>query len=242
MNKKPSFIITIDTIGDNLWSRPKEITTLNVHFLPRFQSLCESYGFKPTYLTAYEIAISPTFQEFGKDIITRKTGEIGMHLLAWNTPLIIPLNKNDFFIHPYLIEYPESVMRRKIQFLTNLLEKIFGVKMRSQRAGRFGFNETYAKMFIENGYYIDCSVTPHVSWKETIGDPNQEGGPDYTNFPNNYYFLDLEDISRPGISFLLEVPVTIFAKYKFITAPLRRLFKKIPIGKTAFDHRHWGKE
>ena len=82
MSQKPCFIITIDTEGDNLWLRPKEITTRNVHFLPRFQSLCESYGFKPTYLIAYEMAISPTFQEFGKDIIKRKTGEIEMHSLS----------------------------------------------------------------------------------------------------------------------------------------------------------------
>jgi len=240
MSQKPCFIITIDTEGDNLWLKPKKITTRNANFLPRFQSLCESYGFKPTYLTTYEMAISPIFQKFGKDIITRKTGEIGIHLHAWNTPPIIPLTKNDFFFHPYLIEYPESVMRKKIQFLTNLLEKIFGVKMRSHRAGRFGFNETYANMLVEYGYCIDCSITPHVSWKETIGDPAQEGGPDYTNFPNNYYFLDLEDISRPGISSLLEVPVTILVKYKIFTDPLRRLFKKIPIGKSLFDHRTLG--
>src|SRR5512144_2975448 len=47
----PSFLITIDTEGDNLWSRPREITTGNARYLPRFQALCEKYGLKPTYLT-----------------------------------------------------------------------------------------------------------------------------------------------------------------------------------------------
>ncbi|MFX0196917.1 MAG: deacetylase [Candidatus Hodarchaeota archaeon] len=240
MSQKPSFIISIDTEGDDLWSRHKKITTKNINFIPRFQSLCESYGFKPTYLTTYEMAISPSFQEFGKDILTRNTGEIGMHLHAWNTPPIIPLTKNDFVFLPYLTEYSESVMRKKIQFQTNLLEKIFGVKMRSHRAGRYYLNEIYAKILVENGYCVDCTVTPHVSWKNTIGDPNQEGGPDYTNFPNDYYFLDLEDISRPGSSSLLEVPVTIFARYKFITAPLWRLSKIIPVGKSWYDYRTLG--
>ena len=240
MSQKPSFIITIDTEGDNLWSRPKKLTTHNVNFLPRFQSLCELYGFKPTYLTDYDMAISPIFQNFGKDILKRNAGEIGMHLHAWNTPPIIPLTKNDSFFLTYLTEYPESVMRKKIQFLTNLLEKIFGVKMRSHRAGRYGFNEIYAKILVENGYCIDCSVTPNVSWKKTIGDPNQGGGPDYSNFPNNHYFLDLDDISRPGKSSLLEVPVTIFARYQLFFNPLKKILSKIPVGKKWWDHRTFG--
>jgi hypothetical protein len=33
------FIITIDTEGDDLWGRPREITTHNAKHLPRFQSL-----------------------------------------------------------------------------------------------------------------------------------------------------------------------------------------------------------
>lgn len=50
----PAFIITIDTEGDNLWQNHKYIATENVHFLPRFQTLCEKYLFKSVYLTNYE--------------------------------------------------------------------------------------------------------------------------------------------------------------------------------------------
>ena len=32
---------TIDTEGDNLWSRPRTITTCNSRYLPRFQALCK---------------------------------------------------------------------------------------------------------------------------------------------------------------------------------------------------------
>ncbi len=39
MNTTPRFLITIDTEGDNLWSLPREITTSNAKFLPRFQNL-----------------------------------------------------------------------------------------------------------------------------------------------------------------------------------------------------------
>ena len=51
------FIITVDTEGDNLWGYKEgdTITTNNALYIPRFQELCENYGFKPVYLTNYEM-------------------------------------------------------------------------------------------------------------------------------------------------------------------------------------------
>lgn len=209
MLRKPSFLITIDTEGDNLWSRSRTVTTNNASYLPRFQELCEKYRFKPTYLTNYEMANSTTFQKFGKDIIRRGVGEIGMHLHAWDMPPSYELTKDDSRTHPYLIEYPEKIMRQKVSLMTDLLENTFGVKMLSHRAGRWSFDERYANQLIEHGYKVDCSVTPHVSWKSHLGDPEKDGGTDYTNFPETAYFIDPLDISRPGHSTLLEIPVSI---------------------------------
>jgi len=201
MNKQ-AFLITIDTEGDNLWQQPRDITTKNAAFLPRFQSLCEYYGFKPTYLTNYEMAKSDQFVEFGKDVQRRGTGEIGMHLHAWNSPPLIPLTNDDFKYQPFLIDYPESIMRDKIAFMTDLLEEKFETKMISHRAGRWSFNDIYAELLIEQGYCVDCSVTPHVSWKTTLGDPNGRGGTDFSYYPESAYFFDLEKK-------LLELPMTI---------------------------------
>ena len=206
---KPAFLITIDTEGDNLWSRPQETTTVNARYLPRFQSLCERYGFKPTYLTNCEMAKCLDFQTFGRDILRRKTGEIGMHLHAWCSPPHFPLTDNDFYHHPYLIEYPEKVMHDKIRFMTVLLQDTFGVEIVSHRAGRWAFNEVYARLLVDAGYRVDCSVTPHVSWKQMMGDPAQDGGTDYRGFPEEAYFVDLSRISNRGHSPLLELPMTI---------------------------------
>ena len=209
MRRKPSFLITIDTEGDNLWSRPRTATTKNASYLPRFQELCEKYGLKPTYLTNYEMANSTVFQQLGKDIVKRGVGEIGMHLHAWDMPPSYKLTEDDSRFHPYLIEYPEKVMLEKISIMTDLLENIFGVKMLSHRAGRWSFDERYAQILIELGYKVDCSVTPHVSWKSHLGAPDKDGGTDYTDFPETAYFIDPLDISRPGHSALLEIPVSI---------------------------------
>ncbi len=187
MKTKPVFLITVDTEGDNLWARPREITTRNAAFLPRFQELCERHGLRPTYLVTYEMARAPAFRELGLDVLRRGTAEIGMHLHAWNTPPLIPLTADDFSYQPYLIEYPEPVMAEKVRILTDLLEDTFGVKMRSHRAGRWGFNETYARILVREGYLVDCSVTPHISWRRHLGAPNGRGGPDYRGFPEEAY-------------------------------------------------------
>ncbi|MFS2225272.1 polysaccharide deacetylase family protein [Pantoea sp. B65] len=210
---RPAFLITIDTEGDNLWQNHDKIDTRNAAFLPRFQSLCEKYGFKPTWLTNYEMAIDPAYIEFAKDVIARNQGEVGMHLHAWNSPPLYDLTGDDWRHKPYLIEYPEDVIRDKVVFMTELLEQTFQTKMLSHRAGRWAFNEYYASLLIELGYQVDCSVTPRVDWRQSPGDPNGQGGTDYRDFPRHAYFIDQQNIARPGSSPLLEVPMSIQYKY-----------------------------
>jgi len=224
---KHAFLITIDTEGDNLWRNHCHITTENTRFLPRFQALCERYGFKPTWLTNYEMACDPAYIEFGKDVIARKKGEIGMHLHAWNSPPESPLTDNDWFHQPYLIEYPDSVLRKKVIFMTELLEEKFQVKMRSHRAGRWAFDERYALILAELDYHVDCSVTPHINWQFNPGSPQGNGGTNYTQFPNKPYFIDLQDISRIGHSSLLEIPMSIHYKYPPLINKLKQATYRI---------------
>jgi len=203
------FIITIDTEGDDLWSKPRQITTRNAGYLPRFQSLCERYGFKPVYLTNYEMAMCDAFVEFGRDVAERNAGEIGMHLHAWNSPPLVPLTRDDFRHQPYLTEYPDQVMRDKVRFITHLLQDRFERTVSSHRAGRLGFDGRYAAILLAEGYRVDCSVTPGLDWRPNLGDPAGGGGVDYRSFPDRPYFLAPSDIAAPAASGLLEVPVTI---------------------------------
>lgn len=206
---RPAFLITIDTEGDNLWANPRDITTENARFLPRFQTLCERYAFKPTWLTNWEMVECPVYREFAVDVLARDAGEIGMHLHAWNSPPLIPLTEDDFACNPFLTQYPEPIMREKIRVITDRLQSEFGVPMLSHRAGRWGFNETYARLLIEFGYRVDCSVTPHVCWKQGY----MPGEIDFRGFPEHAYRLDPDDISRElPESSLLELPVTILRR------------------------------
>jgi hypothetical protein len=215
-----ALIITIDAEGDDLWARPREITTRNAEYLPRFQSLCERFHFKPVFLTNYEMAMSDAFVEFGRDVLARGAGEIGMHLHAWNSPPLHPLTDDDFRYQPYLIEYPEQVMKEKIKTLTRLLEDRFDQQMISHRAGRWALDGRYAAMLLDEGYRVDCSVTPGVDWRGSPGDPNGNGGSDYKDFPDRPYFLDPSNISVAASGGLLEVPVTIRPSGLYRWAPL----------------------
>jgi hypothetical protein len=213
------FIITIDTEGDNLWARPREITTRNAEYLPRFQSLCERFGFKPVYLTNYEMAMSDVFVEFARDVLARGAAEVGMHLHAWNSPPLVPLTGDDFHFQPYLIEYPDQVMKEKIKIVTRLLEDRIDQKMISHRSGRLAFDGRYAAMLLDEGYRVDCSVSPGIDWRGTPGSPGGNGGSDYTAFPVRPYFFSPSDISAPTTAGLLEVPMTIHSSRLYQRAP-----------------------
>ena len=240
---RPSFLITIDTEGDNEWARLLKVTTRNARFLPRFQTLCEQYGLRPTYLVNYDMARCPDFREFGRHVIHKGSAEIGLHLHAWSSPPLEPLTHDDLKHHPYLIEYPDAVMGEKVDRLTGLLEDTFGVKMLSHRAGRWAFDARYARMLAARGYLVDCSVTPYHSWRHHKGAPDGPGGSDYGGFPDVAYFLDLDDIARSGNSTLLEVPMTIIPARRPLATLGRRVLSNGPRLARALGSRlfpaHW---
>lgn len=235
---KPAFIITIDTEGDNLWQNHDRITTENSRFLPRFQQLCEKYAFKPTWLTNYEMAVDPAYVEFARDVIARNSGEIGMHLHAWNSPPLHDLTGDDWRHKPYLIEYPAEIIKEKVSFMTQLLEETLQVKMRSHRAGRWAFNAYYAQLLIEQGYQVDCSVTPRVNWAFSPGDPQGQGGTNYQHFSDRAYFIDENDISKSGESPLLEVPMSIRYKHSPLMNAVKQGYDRLR-GKQRSPSVHW---
>lgn len=194
---KKYFIITIDTEADNQWDDSHECSTENVKFLPRFQELAEKYGFKPTWLTTYEMASDDDFVKYFKKKQDKKMCEIGMHLHAWNTPPEYKLDSKTKE-RSYLIEYPIEIMEKKIKNIDNLLTQKFGVKPVSHRAGRWAMNEDYFKLLEKYKYKVDCSVTPHINWHHSLGETGISGS-DYSNYDEKPYFINN----------ILEVPMTI---------------------------------
>lgn len=194
------FIITIDTEGDNLWQwkNGDTIRTNNTKYLPRFQNLCDKYGFKPTWLTNYEMMLDDDYVHFIKEVVNDGRGEIGMHLHAWSTPpeYRLKVERNNT---SYLIEYPENIMEEKIRSMTNIIKEKTGVTPISHRAGRWAMNETYFQLLKKYGYHYDCSVTPHINWNGSQGQTADSQGVDYSEYSE----------SPSKIKEILEIPVTI---------------------------------
>lgn len=192
------FIITVDTEGDNLWSYKQgdTIGTDCIKYIPRFQAQCEKYGFKPVYLTNYEMLCSDEYIEFAKSTHAKGLCEIGLHLHAWNNP---PYHKlpDIYGGNPYLIEYPEEVMRQKFDVLYNLFCNRLGFMPTSHRAGRWAMNDLYFNILKDYNIKVDCSVTPLLNWSRIMGATT--GGSNYQTAPKNIYDVD-------GV---LEVPLTI---------------------------------
>ncbi len=178
-----NFIITIDTEGDNLWKWKYGdcITTENVKYLQKFQDLCENYGFKPVWLSNWEMINDSSFVKFIDRNLDKKTCELGMHLHAWNTPPDYELTRNNKSGAPYLIEYPKEIMEKKIGAITEKMKQQFGFVPVSHRAGRWAMNEDYFDLLYKYGYRIDCSITPGKTWVSALGQTPGFVGPDYGN-------------------------------------------------------------
>jgi len=179
------FFITIDTEGDNLWSNPSFIETNNLKKLPKFQTLCEKFKFKPIYLTNWECANDDFFVNYFKEVQDENKCEIGMHLHAWNNPpLINPLKTKNS--QPFLIEYDLEVIKAKILTITNILEDKFNKNLVSHRAGRWAINSNYLNYLTDLNYKIDCSYTPYINWSNLSLD-YKNAEIDYSHFRNITY-------------------------------------------------------
>ncbi len=194
-----NFIVTVDTEGDNLWDwKPgKEITTENTLYIPRFQELCEKYGFMPVYLTNYEMAKDDRFVAYAGQKAKEGKCEIGMHLHAWNTPPEYVL-EDRFGGNPYITEYPAEIIEQKVVTMMNLLQDRFEQPIVSHRSGRWATNDIYFEALVKNGIRVDCSVTPELNLSKIPG-YSCHCGNDYSKAPKGIYEI------YPG---LLEVPMT----------------------------------
>ena len=200
------FVITIDTEADNQWTPVRgHLPVENLGVLPRFQALAERYGFPPTYLCTYEVAVADAFDRILRPLHAHGRAEVGAHLHPWSTP---PVTAQDLTERgaAYPSELSAEVFTQKIECLTTCIADRLGAPPTSYRAGRWGFSAAHIADLVRLGYVADCSVTPLVRWNDrgAVG-----SGPDFRHAPAHPYFLDANDATREGTTTLVEVPMTI---------------------------------
>ena len=215
------FIITVDTEGDNLWNwdGKSEIKTENSLYIPRFQELCEKYGFLPVYLTNYEMALDDRWVEYSSQKAKEGKCEIGMHIHAWNTPPIYDL-ESKYTGLPYATEYPIDIIREKIRTLKTLLEERYDAEIKSHRSGRWALSEEYLKALYESGITIDCSVTPQISLKRMPGRTVKFGN-DYSKYTKNPNYI-YED--------MIEIPMSTRLVHRFTQGSWKHRIKNLVFG------------
>lgn len=244
MPKPFMFVITLDTEPDNEWARPSQPATGNARFVPRFHDLCVQHGLKVTYLLTIEMARDPFLGEFLRPRLAAGQCEVGAHLHPWNTPPLEPLTDDDFRYHPYPFEYPPDVQRRKLETLVDEIQKNYGVRPVSYKAGRWGLDAVHARLLESLGFLVDTSVCPGVNWGPSKGHPARSGGPNYNGAPALPYRMAADDVCRPGALGLWEIsPTIVFYSGLGRHVPgVRTLYGRYRKVRRLFDRWHLGSQ
>jgi len=240
----PQFVITLDTEPDNEWGRPRVATTENARFIPRFHELCVRHGFPVSYLMTFEMAEDPFLREYLVPRLRTEECEIGAHLHPWNTPPLVQVTDDDMRHHPYPYEYPPEIQRQKLQTLVGAIERHFGVRPVSYKAGRWGLDAFHAGLLDEMGFRADTSVCPGINWGPSKGDPRGRGGPNFNRASIHPYRLSREDVCRPGGLRVWEIPPTIvfYSALGRYLPGVRALYGRVRRVRRLFDRQHLGSQ
>ena len=194
-------IVSIDTEEDNWQPSRSGVTVENICELHRLARFFDRLGVRPTYFTAYQVAIQPRAAETLRDLCAEGRAEIAAHLHPWNTP---PLAEAFVPRNSMVKNLPAELQLAKLRRLTAALEEAFGFTPRAFRAGRYGLGRDTVGALVRCGYRVDSSVTPFVSWE------NVDDGPTFVGAPVvAYHVAPDRDVRRSAPDGdLLEIPLS----------------------------------
>lgn len=195
-------IVTIDTEEEGLWSGKfsgYDNPVSNLAGIPAFQAICDRHGIRPTYLVNSPVVSSETDSAVLDGILHDDRCEIGCHIHPWNTP---PEEDDITSERSYLCNLPVELQREKLATVTAQIERRFGIRPTSFRAGRYGLDDNGARILKELGYTVDSSVCPYMDYSD-------DGGPDFRGATWRPYFVGERLLDpAPVRTELVEVPVS----------------------------------
>lgn len=211
-------VITIDVEPDcdRNWKRrtPYSFSSLLVG-LPILEAITRPLEIPIVFFLAPEILSD---QAALSRLLKFHSFEIGTHLHAEYVPPEATLKIGD---NVASYQFPcadvnDQLEREKIKNMTDRISDLTGQRTVSYRAARFGADINTIESLKVLGYKIDSSVTPHIDWQK-------QGGPDFSSFPEQPYFVSSSDFSQKSDRGLLEFPITIGPK-RFPGLPARWYF------------------
>jgi hypothetical protein len=215
---RPALVVTIDTEEEGLWSgryRATGNTCRNIEQLPEVHRMFHRLGVVPTYLVDYPVAMDARAVSALRGL--EGPLEIGAHLHPWCTPPFYPDGEKRRWSFPHQLQPWQQ--EAKLEMLVGAIERAFGVRPRSYRAGRWGFDHTTVPVLEKLGITVDTSV-------HTLRWERQEGGPNHARAPQLPYRLAHEDAMASGDSAVVEVPAN-----QVVVGRLRVLegvFRRVP--------------
>jgi len=209
----------VDTEADDQWSRAgrDRQQVRNAERLPALQALCDEYGVRPTYLVTHEMATRPESVPILQGLARSGRCEIGAHLHPWSSP---PFRPEDKAAHTYPHNLPLPLLERQLIGLTDTIQQAIGARPTTYRAGRNGFDGGTLPILERLGYTVDTSVDP-------LFNERRKGGMAFAGAPVTPYHPSYDDVRRPGISRILEVPITA-ATDPPLPKALERVYASLP--------------
>jgi len=229
MNKDKVLMITIDTEAD--WFSQDTNGLTNLENLKNLTELFDRYGFIPTYLITYEVAMSGNYADYLKGLQDDGRCEIGTHFHVWSVP---PFNENNGhgvdmeLMGGIQSELTDEEFYPKFKTLHDTITERFGRAPTSHRAGRWGIDNRSIKWMAENGYVVDSSICPLVDWTNEKGAREKIKINSY-NAPNSPYYPSKNDITVENgeVYNIVEMPVTGIKENAFIGDYSTKFGKKI---------------
>jgi hypothetical protein len=215
---RPVFLLGVDTEADDQWSLEgrRRLSVTNAACLPRLQALCDRLGVRPTYVVTHEMATKPESADVLKTLLAGGRCEVGAHLHPWSSP---PYREQDL-VGTYPNQLPDDLLDRQMREITDAIEEQFGSRPRTYRAGRLGIDGRGLRHLEALGYLVDSSVDP-------LANEARLGGPRHAGAPVAPYHPDYTNVTRPGASAVLEVPIS-SATRPGLPKAMERLYAWLP--------------
>ena len=191
---RPHLCVMVDTEEDFDWDGPFSRANTAVSFdgVERAQAVFDRHGVRPCYLVGYPVAVDERAAAVLRGWLREERCAIGAHLHPWVTP---PHEEVVCLANSYPCNLPEELEWRKLQSLSDAIERRLGRRATVYKAGRHGLRFERAGMLLDLGYEVDTSVLPLRDLSGT------GGGPNFLSCPARPFWSDEERR-------LLHLPVT----------------------------------
>ncbi len=211
------FMVFVDTEEEFDWLAGVDRAATRVTAtagMARCHGVLAAAGVRPVYLTDFPVVESDAANAMMRQWIADGTADVGAHLHPWVNPpheeVVSPANS-------FAGNLPEALERAKLAALCDRMEERLGLRPSAYRAGRYGIGPNTARILIDLGFRLDCSVRSRFDYSTA-------GGPDFTNMPIEPY-----RVSGSGGA-LVELPLSTayVGPLKRMGAPLHRWAGTLP--------------